>query len=269
MHTATQLKSSYFSVQADGAQGGCADLLPGWGANDRFGIVVYEPFGALGASLLIQAAITSFFDARPNRRNTTAQYAEIYAFHVGGRYGDFSSFDFWPPRREVFVDDDPVAVLSAINDRAITRLAVPEGDSREVDFAGLVSAGWSERNSALERILSAFAYSATGRVERADISVTGLDPDTESNGSAALNPQATIEAFAGLTSEEYKSHWETAEFDTRGWLEAVERRQDEQPPAVRRRVANGRLALMEDGVATETYCRLDIDEALGLLVPAR
>src|SRR4051812_32655384 len=55
VHTATQLDKSHFAIQVDGRPSGIEELLPAWRAHDRFAIVVLEPFGALGASLLIQA----------------------------------------------------------------------------------------------------------------------------------------------------------------------------------------------------------------------
>ena len=56
-------------------------------------------------------------------------YPEIYLFHIGGPHGDFSYFDFWPPRKEVQVAaSQPVSLLEAINAHGITRLAMPLGD---------------------------------------------------------------------------------------------------------------------------------------------
>src|SRR5918999_121287 len=112
MHTGSQIYPSGFEIDADDRQGLDA-LLPGRHRLDRFGIVVAEPFGALGASLLIQACVANWFESRPQRRDTAPAYPEIYAFHLGGPHGDYSAFDFWPPRKEVFVAaNDPVAVLT-------------------------------------------------------------------------------------------------------------------------------------------------------------
>ena len=74
---------------------------------DRFGIVVTEPLGGLGGSLLLQLAIAKFYSVRPDRRASVPVYPEIYLFHVGGPHGDFSYFDFWPPRKEVRVARSP------------------------------------------------------------------------------------------------------------------------------------------------------------------
>src|SRR5262245_7080336 len=114
MHTAPQLDVSQFAISRHGRQATRADLLPDWTPYDRLGVVVTESFGAVGASHLIQLAITAFYDVRPERRaarldgvDPRAIYPEIYLFHVGEVHGDHSSFDFWPARKEVLVEDDP------------------------------------------------------------------------------------------------------------------------------------------------------------------
>ena len=103
MHAASQLFVEAFEVQVEGERVSPDTVFPDWSPLDRFGIVVTEPLGGLGASLLIQLAIAMFYSVRPDRRAGTPVYPEIYLFHVGGPHGDFSYFDFWPPRKEVRV----------------------------------------------------------------------------------------------------------------------------------------------------------------------
>src|SRR3954454_9175134 len=113
MHTATQLQADLFAVRRNGKPATREELLPDWEAHDRLGVVMTEPFGAIGAGHLIQLAITAFYDVRPRRRaplpkrpedlSPDAVYPEIYLFHVGGSHGDHSVFDFWPARKEVLV----------------------------------------------------------------------------------------------------------------------------------------------------------------------
>src|ERR1700704_281478 len=83
--------------------------------------------GSTGASYLLQLAIVSFYDVRPQRRSETERiYPNIFIFHVGEDQGEHVMFDFFPQRKEVFVDNTPARILEAINDRGITRLAVPD-----------------------------------------------------------------------------------------------------------------------------------------------
>jgi len=122
MHTATEIQSSMLTVQRDGDVIDPNELLQ-WSSLDRFGIVVQEPYGALGAGLLTSLAINSFFELAGRDHNL---YPEIYLFHVGGPWGSHSSFDFWPEGKEVFLGKDPIEVLRAINQFGITHLAVPD-----------------------------------------------------------------------------------------------------------------------------------------------
>src|SRR5947209_843676 len=159
MHTARQLNAELFEICKASEFSSREDLLPGWGPLDRLGVVMTEPFGAIGASHLIQLAITAFYDAVPSRREGTlrdkdprALYPDIYLFHVGGEFGDHSAFDFWPARKEVFVPGDARFVLDAVNDRGITRLAVPDGESQPVEHE------WKEPASARDRIKTVLVY---------------------------------------------------------------------------------------------------------------
>ncbi|MFE3028213.1 hypothetical protein [Nocardia tengchongensis] len=269
MHTATQLNESMFSVELDGTVATLGELFPAWGPNDRFGIVVHEPFGAIGASLLIQAAITAFFDCVPERRTSIAQYPEIYIFSVGRTFGDHSMFDFWPPRKEVVVPADPIRILDAINDRAITRLAVPDGVPLPVDFADRMAAGWSEVNSTLERVSSAFAYSSNGQLDNSDISITATSGELESNGMLALDPDQTLNHARSMTDAEFAAIGPYAKRDAIRFIEFVSGRIDEFPSAVRTDVALLRQAITRDGRATESYRRISGGDALALLVPSQ
>ena len=78
------------------------------------------------------------------KSSMAAHYAEIYLFHSGGRFGDFTSFDI-QPRRELFLSAEPAALIEAINDRAITHLVVPEGAAKNSTFP------WKEAESARDR----------------------------------------------------------------------------------------------------------------------
>jgi hypothetical protein len=262
MHTARQLHSSQFRVTHLGRSATREDLLPDWTPFDRLGVIVTEPFGALGASHLIQLAITAFYDARPTRRagravgdDPRAIYPEIFLFHVGGAHGDHSAFDFWPARKEVFVQSDARLVLDAINDRAITRLAVPDKDFVKVAHEH------KEPAAARDRIATALAYCATGRVRRADWEITGCDRRTEANVTLVLDPDKRY-AGAGSPREAPKD----ALLAQRSWeLRTVARRDEGRLglEAARRR----REAIRDtEGLARESYRALTVDEALGMLI---
>lgn len=101
------------------------DLFPGFDARDRLGVVVHHPGGALGASVLVLATITAFYDLQRSRGDDCFVYPDYFVFHVGQQHGNHSMLDIWPDHKEVVVAGEPEAVLRAIDDRAITRLLVP------------------------------------------------------------------------------------------------------------------------------------------------
>jgi hypothetical protein len=169
MHTATELSSSAFAIEVDGRAAGLQDVFPGFSDRDRVGIVVRRPCGATGASTLILAAITAFYDHQRERWGPGGFfiYPDYFAFHVGRSWGDHGMLDIWPPHKEVVVGDEPEELLRAINDRAITRLVVEDRAPRSLRFRRESLA------SARARIVTAVGYSAAGRVTEADVKVKG------------------------------------------------------------------------------------------------
>src|ERR1700684_1771304 len=185
MHTSTELRNDSFSIELDGRRATITDLLAGAGDDGRLGIVVREPCGAVGASLLLLAAITAVYDAQRARSERFYIYPDYFLFHVGRPHGDHSMLDVWPSHKEVVVPDDPDAILEAINDRAITWLVVPDGEPPAVPRQREACA------SARDRIVAAFAYSATGRVPHGDVRIAGNEV-TESYARAVLDPESAL-----------------------------------------------------------------------------
>ena len=185
MHTATQFNLGMFDLEVEGERVDAPQALGGYGLLDRLGVVVTSPLGGVGASLLIQLAIARFYDLRPERRDGNPIYPEVYLFHVGGRYGMHTNYDFWPPRKEPLVYGDGARVLTEINDRGITHLAVPDG---EADAS--VEHFFKEANAAGDRLARCFAYSPAGRVEGGTLTIRALDAALAANTAAALDPRA-------------------------------------------------------------------------------
>ena len=255
MHTAKQLNASLFDIKINGKRAPLGALFPNWHRFDRFGIVVARPFGSLGASLLIQAAITAFYDLRRSQANSAAVYPEIYLLHAGGHWGDHSTLDFWPPRKEVFIAEDPREVLGAINNLGITRLAVPAGAS------GMPHIDWQdngkERTAAKERVSSIFSYDADGSVSGADVSISATSDVTEENIAAILDPQSVLTASLREESPDAPGDPVLKEY-----LEAVARRMTEVSALLRASISDRRRRMTETGGRKETYRRIDFAEAL-------
>jgi hypothetical protein len=233
-----------FEIEVAGRPARIEDLFRGFSEQDRIGLVMRRPCGALGASGLLTAAITAFYDIQRERSERFFVYPDYFLFHVGQPLGDHGRFDIWPRHKEVVVPEGADRLLEAVNDRAVTRLVVEDGAAGELppDPAAVASAR--------ARIQSCLAYSPSGRVGDADVRIAG-NAVTEGYVEAILDPEARI---ARLRTE---GHEERAD--------AIAARAGEVDRDSRQRVLAGRRELTEDGVPVETYRRIGLDEALGRL----
>jgi hypothetical protein len=124
MHSSRELRSSSFEITVGGRAVPLVELFDGFGERDRLGVVIRRPCGGVGASALITATITAFYDVHRARGPDFFVYPDYFLFHIGRLHGDHARLDIWPSRKEVVVPEDPARVLEAINDRAVTRLVV-------------------------------------------------------------------------------------------------------------------------------------------------
>jgi hypothetical protein len=258
-----------FAIEVASRPGRVEDLFGGFGEQDRLGLVMGSPCGAVGASALITATITAFYDIHRARGDDFFVYPDYYLFHVGRPLGDHARLDVWPRRKEVVVGERPQEILEAINDRAITRLVVEDGEPGEPALDDEAVA------SARARITTCLAYSPTGRVRDADVRIAGNEV-TEGYVEAILDPESRIarlraEADADGAAEAVPADAEpraaaAREADAlRARIASIESRIGEVEPDVRRRILGERAGLLEDGRPVETYRRIGIEEALARL----
>jgi hypothetical protein len=265
MHSSRELRSSSFEVRVGGRPAGIRDLFEGFGEQDRLGVVMSRPCGAVGASALITATITAFYDVHRARREEFFVYPDYYLFHVGRPLGDHARLDVWPRRKEVVVGEEPQEILEAIDDRGITRLVVEDGSPTEARLDDEVVA------SARGRIRTCLAYSPGGRVSDADVEIAS-NPVTEGYVRAILDPESRIARLrAELAEAEGDGTPGSAPADAasadvlRARIASIESRLGEVDRDVRMRILRERSALLREGVPVETYRRISLDEALGLL----
>ena len=249
MHSSRELQSSSFEITVAGREVRLVDLFDGFGEHDRLGVVIRRPCGGVGASALITATITAFYDLQRARGPDFFVYPDYFLFHVGRPLGDHARLDIWPSRKEVVLPEDPARVLEAINDRAITRLVVEDSEPGEPAFAPEALA------SARSRIATCLAYSATGRVRDADVRIRS-NPVSEGYVDAVLDPEARLARLR-----------ESKNGADRALANAIAARMGEVAPEERRRIKRARTDLVEGDVPVETYRRIALDEALGLLAP--
>lgn len=261
MHT-FGLNPDLLRVTLSGRDATLDGLFPSWHKLSRFGIVVCSPLGCVGASLLIQAAISQYFRIRQGEHPVIEQYPEIYAFHIGGPFGDLSYYDFLPPRREVFLPaGNPMAVLEAINDRSITHLAVPNLQPVSHEFT------WQERGCAQDRVNAAYVYDPAGRVENCDVRIVGdvaLDHHTE----LVLQPAKAIELWDPITTLGTPRAPTGDGSSRRLWLEQLRTRMPEVASDVREAVHRTHEAMRHYGRITQTYRMVSLAQALGAIAGA-
>ncbi|MDQ0391782.1 hypothetical protein [Labrys monachus] len=251
MHMAHLVTTAMLAIRRGGAPASPEAVFPDWQPHDRFGIVIDEPFGGLGAALLIQLATTLFYDARPSRRAERKVYPEIYALHRGRGFGAHAPFDFWPARREAILDGDHRVLLDAVNDRGITRLALPDRPPRDIEHRP------KEEDAALDRIVSAVVYSAGGRVDAPDFTISGTDLRTEHNPGRVLKLAGEPQPKPTGSGSPLLKESDTSYHD---WIEL--RRGDTTPADRERAIARRRALLDEAGLATESYRFIGVAEAL-------
>lgn len=248
MHSAQELRTSSFRVTVAGEEVRIVDLFDGFGEHDRLGVVVGRPCGAVGASALITATITAFYDLQRARGDDFFIYPDYFLFHVGRPLGDHARLDIWPRRKEVVVPEDPQEVLDAINDRAITRLVVEDGEPDDPQFEPEALA------SSRARIRTCLAYSASGRVPDGDVRITS-NAVSEGYVEGLLDPETRVQ--------------ELRENGNAALADAVAGRMGEVAAEDRRRIREARSVIVEEGAPVESYRRIELDEALGLLSPSR
>jgi hypothetical protein len=246
VHSSRELRSSSFRISVAGREVPLTELFESFGDGDRLGVVVHRPCGAVGASALITATVTAFYDIQRARGPDFFIYPDYFLFHVGGPLGDHSMLDVWPGHKEVVVENEAERILEAVNDRAITRLVVEDGEPCDAAFERETLA------SARDRIVTCLAYSASAQVRDADVRIES-NPVTESYVEAVLDPEGHLDELRA------------ADEPTGAYAEAIAARAGEVEPDVRGRIRERRSALVEDGAPVETYRRIGLDDALGLL----
>lgn len=267
MHVAAQLFTPSFESTIEQVAVNPELVLPDWDRADRFGLVVDEPLGGLGASLLMQLAIAEFYRIRRLNNAEPIVYPEVYVFHVGGPHGDFSLFDVWPPRKEVLVPTgQPISLLEALNTTAITRLALPEGTTGAMKDIETGITTWADKSSFCDRTRSVFVYDPSGLTHRPDVSLASSDSRVQENVMGTLFPVdvATdlLDEIAQGGSVNLPGLSVTA--DIVKWGQRVRLRGQEVSPETRDIAAAAyQQRLQNDGRRVfETYRRISTEDAL-------
>ena len=255
VHTAQSLAVEHFSIEIGGRPVKREALFTGR-AHERFGIVVTSPLGALGASLLIELAVTAYYDSPGRERRAQPLYPEIYAFHVGGRFGNYGPMDFWPARKELFLADDAAEVLESINSHAITHLAVPAGPPQATVHR------FKEPATALDRLERCFLYDPSGRVSDGEIAIQALHPSLWADVDYVIDVHSGEERTA---IPDNSAGDPIQQLSMRDYLRRLRGRRDEVSAVDRARAARHRMALRSGPTLVETFKGATVEAALARL----
>ncbi|MER5673708.1 hypothetical protein [Pseudonocardia alni] len=153
------LTTETFTTTVGGRPGSIEDVLPGLTPDDRLALVVAEDGGSFAAAATVLAAVTDHYASLRRREATFHSYPDFYAVHVGRIRGWHGHIDIWPEHKEVVVPSAGEPLLTALNDRAVTRVLVPAGPRA----TGTVLRETLDRQRRLVR--TALVYGAPGPVE--------------------------------------------------------------------------------------------------------
>ncbi len=199
------------------------------------GVVVRRPCGAVGASALICATITAFYDIQRARGDDFFVYPDYFLFHVGGAAwattrGSTSS----RAARRWSWGTSPRRCSRRSTIAAITRLVVEDGDA-----AAARAATRAELASARGRIVTCLAYSPSGRVRTRDVRIAGNDI-TEGYVEAILDPESRMERLRRGDEADRASRGRDRRARGRGAAPSCARRSPRRAPSSSRTAARSR-----------------------------
>lgn len=236
MHLAELVDLAAIRLTVGGRSANAESIFPAWTERDRLGIITHQPFGALRATLPLQVAAELFYRARPERRTSAEQYPQVYVFHVGRPRGDMSGLDVWPRRHDVVVDsDNPGDLLGAMNDRAITRVLVPDASLGSLNYIDAAPSGWTDTSVAHELVRTVLAYPSDGREFEPEIEMSTRHADMRSLSVRTLQAEETFAAFDSQSDEDVRrtAPGPSTVADIRRWSEVFRSRNSEVPRDVR------------------------------------
>ena len=165
MHSST-LRSEDFTIRHKEDQVKHAEFFSHVTQATRLG--VYAPNGTdgVGATTLIMAYVTAFYNCYREQGGDFFAYPSYYTLQHTRPLASYTMLDIWPQHKDVWVDQNPLALLDAINNRAIDVLLVPEGSTSNPAFER------PQLETARQTIKSCYLYAAGGQTTDAELEIT-------------------------------------------------------------------------------------------------
>lgn len=165
MHSST-LRGSDFDIRVDGKPVDHGTFFSGYTHLRRLGVFAPNGIDGAGAMNLIMAHVTAFYDCYRTASNDFFAYPDYFVFQCQDPPLNYAMFDIWPAHKCVTVGDTPGERLTAITDRGVNIMLVPEGTPREHEFERVQIA------SALRNIDTCYLYSDRGQVNQPQITIS-------------------------------------------------------------------------------------------------
>ncbi|MGK5115688.1 hypothetical protein [Geodermatophilus sp. CPCC 205506] len=191
------MKTREFTYSVRGNAATFDDVLPDFDRNERLGIVSRTAGSSLRAAGLLLAAVGRFYEIRLAESEDFYAYPNFFVFHVGDLHGYHGMIDVWPEHKEVIVGKGPESIVSAVNDRGITRLLIEEAPRAR----GLMARETVE--GLRESLKTAYTFDPFGAgLDGADVVVT---PSSTAVGSIAESARASSSILGSELAEHLAS----------------------------------------------------------------
>ena len=174
MHS-SQLRGDDFSVRQGDEEISHPVFFHGTSETDRLGVVTRAPLDGLGATALILASVTAFYDAvraSTDANDTTWRtYPDFYSLQLEAPRAAYGMLDIWPDHKDVEIQAPHPCLGQAVIDRSPHTLLLPTAPL-SVQAAEATSYDAVHLASLRRAVRRAFLYDPTGVVEDADLHVT-------------------------------------------------------------------------------------------------
>lgn len=165
MHS-SNLRGTDFHITANGVAVQHSEFFGRIGKHNRLGVVAPQRVDGVGATTLIMAHVTAFYDAYRAEDDQFFAYPAYFAFQPASQTAHYSMLDIWPQHKNVATGSEPVDILNAINDRCINILILPDGEPRDRGYEQ------AQLESARRNISACYLYSFDGDVADADLVIS-------------------------------------------------------------------------------------------------
>ncbi len=165
MHS-TILRHSDFTIWENDQSVQFEQIFKDVSKRTRIGVVTPYRFAGVGASNLIMAFVTAFYDCYRADSDEFFAYPDYFTFQQQTPVAHYTMMDIWPPHRNVFVGANSADLVNAIIDRGIDVLLIPEGPRRSSHVLDRIQL------PAVQRLISAcYLYSPTNEVQTPTLAI--------------------------------------------------------------------------------------------------